>query len=215
MNRFIKVVAVLILLPLSVVIPTLSLESYYAPQINAQSSNDSDLAKRTKQYRAAITDDLSVTVQQRIKLRCLAVQTNMKAFDARVETMKTNRAAAYDNILGQLNTLVENLQNQAFDTTKLEANVTDLNKKVDKYKAEMKSYSQAIDDLTVIDCTKDPVAFKGALEAAREDHQKLIASVSDVRTFVTNTIKPQLQTIREQLDAGQVTGGDTPVESEQ
>lgn len=215
MNKIIKIVAVLILLPLSVVIPTLSLESYYAPPTSAQSTTDAALEARKKTYRDALKEDLSTSVQQRIKLRCLAVQTNLKAVDARVQNIQTKRGTAYDNILARLNELVANLKNQAFDTTTLEQNVVELTAKVDTYKASMKEYSQAIDDLTVIDCAQDPTSFKAALEVARTNHQKLITSVGDIRTYVTNTIKPQLQAIRAQLEAGQVTGGETPTGSGQ
>lgn len=214
-NKIVKIVAVLILLPLSVLIPTLSLESYYAPPTNAQASESQALKSRTDKYRAALEEAPNTTEQQRIKLRCLAVQTNLKAFDARVQTVQTKRGEAYDTILAKLNELLTNLQNQAFDTTQLQQNVTALTEKTDNYDATMKTYVQALDDLTVIDCAKDPTSFKAALEVARTDHDKLRTSISDIRTFVTNTIKPQLQAIRTQLEAGQVTGGDIPTEGAQ
>ena len=171
-NKFIKFVAVLILLPLSVLIPTLSLESYYAPPTSAQSATDQALETRKEAYKAKLKE-LSTAVQQRIKLRCLAVQTNIKALNARVATVQAKRGTAYDKIVTKLNDLVAKLKNQAFDTTALEQNVTALSAKVAEYKTAMDEYAQAVEDLTVIDCSQDPTSFKAALEVARTNHETL------------------------------------------
>ncbi len=196
MNKFIKIVAVLLLLPLSVVIPTLSLESYYTLPTSAQTTTDASLEERKEAYKAKLKEELSSAVQQRIKLRCLAVQTNIKALNVRVETVQTKRGAAYEKILTKLEDLTVKLDAKAYDTTSLKENISTLSAKVDAYKAAMDDYSQAVEDLTVIDCAQDPTSFKAALEEARTQHEALVGSVRDIREFVLNTIKPQLQVIR-------------------
>ncbi len=218
MNKFIKVVAVLILLPLSVVIPTLSLESYYAPPTSAQTVTDDSLEARKKAYKASLKEELSSSVQQRIKLRCLAVQTNIKVLNIRVESIQTNRSEAYSKIVNKLNDLVTKLETQAYDTASFKENIATLTAMVDAYKADMTEYSQAVDDLTAIDCSQDPTSFKGALETARTQHGKLVGEVRDIREFVTNTIKPQLQTIRadfvsSQTEADIIPGPSTETET--
>lgn len=203
-NKVIKIVAVLLLLPLSVVIPTLSLESYYAPPTSAQTT-DAELEKRKETYKASLKEELTTAVQQRIKLRCLAVQTNIKALNVRVETIQTKRGEAYDRVLTKLDALTTKLESKAYDTTSLKENTALLTTKVDAYKAAMEEYSQAVEDLTVIDCSADPTSFKAALEVARTKHQELITSVRDIREFITNTIKAQLQTIRADFVSSQAT----------
>ncbi len=214
MNKFIKIVAVMLLLPLSVVIPTLSLESYYTLPTSAQTTTDASLEDRKEAYKAALKEELSTAVQQRIKLRCLAVQTNIKALNVRVETVQTKRGAAYEKILTKLNDLTTKLEAQAYDTTSLKANIATLSAKVDEYKAAMTEYSQAVDDLTVIDCAQDPTSFKAALETARTQHEELVGIVRDIREMVANTIKPQLQTIRAEFVKSETTTETTETEIE-
>src|SRR5690606_1578928 len=199
-NKFIKVVAVLLLLPLSVVIPTLSLESYYAPQTSAQTPTDAALEKRKESYKAKLKDELSASAQQRIKVRCLAVQTIIKALNVRVEGIKTKRGQAYDNIVNRLKELSEGLDAQAYDTTTLNENITELSGKIDAYKTSIDTYKQAVEDMTVIDCSQDPTSFKAALEVARTEHAKLVTQVADIRTYIVNTLKPQLQNIKASLE---------------
>ncbi len=203
-NKLIKIVAVLILLPLGVVIPTLSLESYYAPPTSAQTT-DKELEERLKTYKSALKEELRTTEQQRIKLRCLAVQTNIKTLNVRVESVQTKRATAYDNITSKLNDLITRLDAQAFDVTTLQESTTTLTEKVDAYKSTMTEYAQAVEDLTVIDCAQDPTSFKAALETARTKHRQLVTMVGDIRTFIANTTKPQLQTIKAALGKSQTT----------
>lgn len=110
-------------------------------------------------------------------------------------------------VLNKLNDLSTRLQSQAFDTSLLDGSIETLSNKVNKYKATMKDYKQAVDDMAKIDCTKEPVAFKGALEAARTKHAELITQVRDIREYVANTVKPLLVQIQQTLAEGRTTGG--------
>lgn len=56
-----------------------------------------------------------------------------------------------------------------------------------------------------MDCAADPDAFKASLEASRTALAKLSPDAKDISTYMTETIKPILKTIREQLEA-QKTG---------
>lgn len=196
-NKVVKILAIAILLPLSIAIPLLSVEGYYSPQIEAQT--DANLEARKEAYKAALKKEISTSVQNRIKLRCLAVQANLQTYSAKVTTVKTNRENAYDNILKNLNNLVKGLQNQAYDTTKLEEHITVLSGHVDEFKSSMREYKQTVEDLTTIDCTKDPASFKAALEAARRQHLELIGIVQDIRSDIVNSLKPVLMQIREDV----------------
>jgi cytochrome c556 len=205
-NKFIKIIAVLILLPLSVVIPTLSLESYYASPTMAQQDTSASLAKREAIYRKILKEKIDPSVQDRIKLRCLAVQSNLKSFSEHMAEVQANRQARYKLIIAKLTNLEQRLKSQAFDSTKLEKNIAELSKKVAAFDANMEDQSQVASDLTVIDCSQDPTSFKAALETARKGHIGLIGEVADIRSFVLNSIKPTLEIVRGQLASQNNTG---------
>jgi chromosome segregation ATPase len=207
-SKKVKVIAILVLLPLGILIPAFSIRSYHLPLTNAQTQEETqELRTRKQQYADRITDDVSTSEQERIKTRCLAVQTNIKALATRISSVQENRSKKYDAISENLTTLEKKLDNQAFNTTKLSSSIKELDNKISTYKTTMKDYKQAIDDMTVIDCSKDPVAFRGALEAARTKHAELITQVGDIREYVVNTVKPQLQQIRQALAEGRTAGG--------
>jgi molecular chaperone GrpE (heat shock protein) len=121
--------------------------------------------------------------------------------------VQKNRNAAYDKILKDLNTLVVKLDNQAFETTALKENIAVLQGKVDSYKTNMNNYQLAVTDMATVDCAADPLAFISALQAARKAHEAVLPQITDIRAYVTNTIKPSLQQIRVQIGSGQTTGG--------
>jgi len=202
-----KILATVILLPAAVIVPVLSLESHYAPATQAQTQPDNAQTQRITAYRAALGREVTAAEQARIKLRCSVAQTNAKTLATRLSTVQKNRTAAYDKILNNLNTLVTNLEKQAFETTALKENVAMLQTKVDSFKANMSNYQLAVSDMASVDCANDPAAFVAALQAARQAHEALLPQITDIRAYITNTIKPTLVQIRAQIADGQTTGG--------
>jgi len=203
-NKVIKVIAVAILLPLGVLIPALSLESYYAPQSLAHAETTSGLAARKRRYLKLLKEEITTSQQDHIKLRCLAVQSNVKTYALRIGTIKTDREEAYDTILAKLNKLNKGLKAQAYDTTEFESDIAVLQGHVDEFKSAMKSYKQVVEDMTEIDCTKDPAAFKAALEEARRLHLELIGTIQTIRADLVNTIKTSLRQLREDLAGSRI-----------
>lgn len=201
-----KILVAVLLLPLAVIVPVLSLESHYAPATQAQAT-DSALQQRVANYKATLGREVTTSETSKTKLRCSVAQANAKNLAARLGTVQKNRAAGYDNILKVLNTLATNLDKQAFETTALQENITTLQTKVDAYKASMTTYQQAVSDAATVDCVADPTAFIAALQTARTAHGAVITQIADIRTYVTNTVKPTLQIIRTQIADGQTTGG--------
>ena len=51
-----------------------------------------------------------------------------------------------------------------------------------------------------MDCVTDPTGFKASLETARTARQKVATDATDIRTYVTGTIKPTLAKLRQQLE---------------
>ena len=206
-SKKIKVIAILVLLPLGILVPALSIRSYHLPITNAQTSDSSELRQRKQRYTNLVAEDIGTSEQENIKTRCLAVQTNIKTLANRITTVREKRTTAYDSITARLTKLEKNLDDQAFNTETLNKTITDLTKKIDTYKTTIKAYKQAVDDMTVIDCSKEPVAFRGALEEARTKHAELITQVGDIREYVLNTLTPQLQQIKQALAEGRTAGG--------
>ena len=202
-----KVLATILLLPLAIIVPILSLESHYAAPTQAQTQTDSAMTTRITAYKAVLGREVLPAEQQRIVLRCAVTQANAKTLAKRLESVEKNRNTAYDKILKDLNTLATDLDKQAFETTTLKTNIATLQNQVDSFKTNMNNYHLAVSDLANMDCAGDPIGFISALQAARKAHQAVIPNISEIRSTITNTIKPNLEQIRGQVEIGQTTGG--------
>jgi molecular chaperone GrpE (heat shock protein) len=206
-NKWGKLLVAILLLPAAIVVPVLSLESHYAPPTQAQTQPDSAQAQRVAAYKAALGRDVQTTEQAKVKLRCSVAQTNAKTLATRISTVQKGRNAAYDSILQDLSTLNGKLNKQAFETTGLQDTITMLQAKVDAYKTDMNSYQLAVNDMATVNCAADPVAFIAALQAARKAHDAVQVEITDIRAYITNSVKPTLVQIRTQIANGQTTGG--------
>lgn len=206
-NKWGKVLATLLLLPAAIIVPILSLESHYAPPTQAQTQADSSQAQRVTAYKAALGREVSEAEKTRMKLRCGVAQGNAKTLATRLATVQKNRNAAYDSITKNLNTLLTNLDKQAFETTALKENMVSLQAKIDSFKTNMNNYYLAVNDMATVDCANDPLAFIAALTAARKAHDAVQPQLADIRAYITNTVKPTLVQIRSQIEQGQTVGG--------
>lgn len=207
MNKFVKVLAISILLPLGVIIPFFGIESHYGSSINAQAQDDS-LKQRITNYKRNLQYEVRRDQEDKMKLRCEGVVTYIDTLNPRLVTLQKSRNKAYSEISTKLEELYKRLEAQAFETSKLKANLDELNSKLATFSADMKGYRQASKDMAQIDCRQDPVSFIAALETARTKHDALVVLVSDIREYVANTIKPTLLQVRAQIEDGQTVGGE-------
>jgi DNA repair exonuclease SbcCD ATPase subunit len=206
-NKFVKVLAISILLPLGVIIPFFGIESHYGSSINAQSQDES-LKQRITNYKRNLQYEVRRNQEDKMKLRCEGVITYIETLNPRLVALQKSRNKAYSSISNQLEELYKRLEAQAFETSKLKTNLDELNAKLATFSADMKSYRQASADMIQINCRKEPIAFIAALETARTKHDALVVLVSDIREYIANTIKPTLQQVRTQIEDGQTVGGD-------
>lgn len=207
MDKRIKIIAAIVMLPLSIVVPvflaqTVALDSHvYAQQDTLQT--------RVEAYKAKLSQAPSQAELNRLKLRCSVAQTVFKNLQTRVGTVQEKRVAAYDGVNKNLTDLDMALKAKSIDTAKLDSQIKELETKMTAFKDDMKSYKQAVEDSAAVDCAADPLALRASLEVARADHQRLVTNVADIRTYVNNTIKPTLGQIKTDLQA-QAAAGATP-----
>lgn len=169
-------------------------------------AQETTLEQRLEQYKVERKIETR-NKEEKIKIRCGIAQANLKNLQARINQVQATRATAYKNIADILTNLRNSLNEQAFETTTFTSVIDTYNAKVAEYTANMNIYKQAVDDAVAVNCVNDPHGFKGALETARLYHDKMVPHITDIRTYVTNTVKTTLQQIKEQLVSGRTTGG--------
>lgn len=165
------------------------------------------LRLRVEKQKTEFKIKLDAATQSRIKLKCKTAQATVKVGEDRFNANGPGRSKAYDELLEKLSKLIAKLKVKGIDTTKLEEEKSALTTKIAAYKVNVAAYKQAMTDLRKVDCVTDPEAFQAALTAARQKRDLLIQSVKDIRTYIVDTLKPTLKTIREQVAAKEESNG--------
>lgn len=171
-------------------------------EVHAQNST---LDQRLQQYIKERNIDTKA-VETTLKVRCGVAQAKLKELQARVSNAKTTRDKSYKEISSNLSDLQTKLNAQAFETTDLKSVNDTYNAKVTDFSNNLNAYKQAIDDAVAVDCVANPYGFRGALETARLYHDKLTPAITDIRSYVTNTVKSSLDQIKAKLAKGDTTG---------
>jgi len=210
MNKRFKFLIIIALLPLSIFIPvylaqTVSLDS----QVYAQQST---LQQRVEQYKSQLNANASKADLSRLKLRCSVAQTVLKNLTTRITTAQTNRTKVYSNIDQSLKDLTVVLKEKSIETTKLEEQTKELNAKINQFNKDAKVYQQAVDDAANIDCTKDPIALKAAIQVSRLKRESLTSEVTDIRQYINNVIKPTLVQVRADIVTQQKASSTNTIE---
>lgn len=144
--------------------------------------------------------NLQAAEKQSLKTKCKPAQSLVAKLNTKFGNSVTTRTKAYEKLEQRLDKLVEKLKVKEVNTATLEQQITELKAKITTYKTDLDAYKQSLTDLKDVDCAADPDAFQAALEASRAAHQKLTDDVKAIRTYLVDTIKPTLQTIKQQLE---------------
>lgn len=159
------------------------------------------LAGRVAKYKAGYKARLTFSQQARLKLRCKAAQGKVASLTGRIKGIETSRDTVYKNILERLDSLQTRLQQKDIDTTDLQVDIANLRLKIDGFKTDLAAYQQTVTDLSAIDCTADPTAFRAALEAARTARQKVADDTKGIHTYLTVNLKQTLSKLRAKVAA--------------
>jgi len=157
------------------------------------------IKKRLEETKTELKTSLSTAEQEHIKGKCKIAQGVVKNVEGRVKEAETNRGNVHKNTVEGLTKLSAKLKAKGVDTTALDAEIAVLTTKVNTFKTDLATYKQSISDLKSVDCTTNPAEFKAALDKSRANREKLAKDIADIRSYVTNTIKPTLKTIRDNL----------------
>lgn len=155
---------------------------------------------------------LSLTEKKKIQDKCQAAQGKVSSLGGRINGLETSRTKVHANLLARMENLVAKLKTKNLDTTQLEASITELEAKIATFNTDIATYKQSISDLRALDCKTDPEGFKAALQTSRTNLEKVRADAKAVHSYLNETIKPLLKTIRAQVEGGTTTeptqGGD-------
>lgn len=175
---------------------------------------------RVKKMRETLKLTLGAAEKKKIQANCKAAQGKVASVSGRINGIQTSRVQVHQNLVNSLVSLVEKLQAKGADVTELTASLQTLVTKMETFDADLATYEQSVGDLEALDCVASPEDFKAALQTSRTNLEKVRAGAKDIHTYLKDTVKPLLQTIRTQLTSTTTTqegagdGSSTPLNVE-
>lgn len=203
MNKYIKALIVLIILPITVVITSFSVQTLTLDeQVSAQQTN---LQQRVELYKQRLQAQPSKSELNKLKLRCRVSQQRLKSIAEKSSNVQTKRNLAYGSINKSLEELLAVLKQKGINTSNLETQTKELKSKTDTFAVDMSAYKQALEDSSTSDCATDPLAVKASLEEARNYRVKLAQEIEDIRVYIANVLKISLKQAKADLEAQKAT----------
>ena len=170
----------------------------------ATTTASNDTAARTTRieaYKKSLKETLTAAAKTRITEKCSAAQVLVKAKVTSNTAVATARHNAYDKIVDDLEDLQTAATAKGANVAALTANIAALKVKVAAFTTANSVYQSSLSDLSLLDCKTDPTAFKAALESARTNQAAVLVAAKDVRTYLTDTVKPSLVALKTAMSA--------------
>lgn len=137
--------------------------------------------------------------QRRLTQRCTRTQQKVRELQQVTSKVADTRAKVYDQIDGKLWVTIGRLKLAEVDTFSLQRQRSTLESKVEGFNTVMGYYQQTLDDIAVINCQADIVGFKALVDTSRIYHKDLRARSADIRTYIIDEIKQNLDHLQEKI----------------
>ena len=156
-------------------------------------------ADRLESYKKAYAAKLTAAEEARLKARCKNAQTKGKSLTETITKSNTARTMNYTKITTSLDKIIVKLKDANIDTTKLQEQRTQLQKLIDTYNTDFKTYQTTLTDVTETNCIVDPTGFKASLEAARAARAVVAKDAAAIKTYIKDTVKVTLTAAKVEL----------------
>lgn len=113
------------------------------------------------------------------------------------------KKAKYESIKTRVQSVIDTAKEQGVDTAKLEEDLVLLAAKVEVYKAEATDLYDMLQKAATADCATEEgrAEMRVWLQEARNQLKEVRSAMKDIYTFLRETLKPDLDDVKEQLEA--------------
>lgn len=187
----------LIVLSFAYALPVSAVED--EPSAASEATRSAARQERIEKHKAALATKLTADQQAHYKARCKAAQSVVGTIHDRLGNSLSAKTQAFERLPEHVSNILTKLEDKDLDLEELKSNQAQLMVKINTFKTDLADYRQTLSDMKEMACETDPDGFKAALEAARTTRAKLAASVADIKSYVNDTIKVTLKSLRTQL----------------
>ncbi len=168
-----------------------------------------ELKKRLDDNKAGLKTKLDATSTKRITTKCKASIAKIAGAETSAKAVSSNRGKAYSKISEAVQKLIDKLKANGKDTADLESKLLYSKNLSDVLATNMTAYEVTLADLQTVDCTADPSTFQGTLEKARTQREAVKTAATDLRTYISTTLKTAVSSVKSQADDSAEKAGGT------
>lgn len=191
------------LVALGIIVLVLPTGLMVVAQENNQEAAEQRRAARQERIQQR-KDNLQLRLGQaqlsRLEDRCQNAQGKLRSTLVRVNGIKVSREQVHSNLVDRLTNASAKLQASNVNVTDLDKHIATLQANIEEFQANLEAHQEALLDLADMDCQADPEGFKASLETARASQQSLREDTKTIKTFLNETMKPLLNSVRSNLD---------------
>lgn len=132
---------------------------------------------------------------------CQRVTNRLNALAQNGSTRITNRQQHVANVKVRWQERVNKWKSKGLDTTKVESDFVELGSLLDTWVTDSQTGLTHVQAALTYPCGDSQGQFKAALSKVRDDRKKLHTDRENIRTFYKNTLKPDLEALRQQAKA--------------
>lgn len=148
---------------------------------------------------STIQNSLRQAVNNAIE-KCPTIESRIQMKIVNFDNNKIRHLNAYNNLKERLAKVESRLTDKGLDTTKLKSYLSVLSSKIDKFTNDYATYIDKLKEAQTFVCGKSKAQFLAKLKEARVVLKTVHQDILDIRSYYVNTIKPELQNLKQQIN---------------
>ncbi|MFA5994690.1 MAG: hypothetical protein WC823_07070 [Parcubacteria group bacterium] len=173
-------------------------EEVRAQREQLQADRREDQAAMQAEKKASMDQRKEETKEQ----RCARIQERIQA---RIQMRENNsngdgkkHTVVYKNMVSRITKFIERLSAEGYDTAKVQADLGVLEEKIQKFSADREVNIAKLGEAKKYVCEKADEDFKAKLAEVRKNAQLTQMDAMDIRKYMLNTVRPDIQALRNQ-----------------
>lgn len=168
------------------------------PTIAPAPANDpkAELEARLQQRKATQKTQLSEAQTRNLQEKCTQAQPKIEAVGTKFTEMNTPLQTAFQSRSAQLQKVLFYGQDEKIDVVGVTKTSTEYNQKNQAYVAAGATFTTSINDLKLIDCKADPLAFKATLDSSRAELKTVQTMRDELMTYSKGPLLDAVKNIK-------------------
>lgn len=142
---------------------------------------------------------LNDEAKAKVASSCQTTQSSLKNLRQKEQRIQRERTDTYVDVQNEIDALQLRLKRQGVEVSGAATVLMNYRELTDQYDRLSKIYSEALYDVTTVDCQANPEAFTAGVALVRQKRAELLTNTNTIQYFVQNDVQNQFNAIKRQL----------------